>query len=300
MTTVNRSRNRSITVDWQQEGSDDNRELRFIHRATGREFIVSRHEFSSRAARFFLCEMRPNGHLCETNARGHVVRAWEDRRIKEIEARRGPNALLPALRKCGIDCDKLILWGDGRGVDSIFLDSLAACTRAVRRALRANARYCSRRPLSAAQRTALRRQETKQAAQYWTVQGAMLADAEKRNRGLFKGCHTLLGAPLASEVRRCIFQYLKAPSQRRWLDIRSFVISGHLTLWQAWCAIDVSAPRSGSRGFPGAEQVRRAIRCGVANRKAQINQKLAEHPGRSALAIRPPRPPRTARKIQSR
>lgn len=121
-----------------------------------------------------------------------------------------------------------------------------------------------------------RRRAAAEAVKYWYEQEAALRSAEQVGHGLFKGCHDLLGQTLSPESQQRILRYLNAPTQKRWLETRSLIIVSHVTLWQAWCAVNPVAPRSGDKGFPSPETLRQAIRSAVEQRKAHIRDKLQE------------------------
>jgi hypothetical protein len=93
--------------------------------------------------------------------------------------------------------------------------------------------------------------------------------------GVFKGCFTMYGR-ISDDKKKDILAYLNRPAQARWLDIRGYVVTGSGTLWQAWCACDLTAPRSGNRGFPSLDVLLRAIRSAVDQRSQQITERLQE------------------------
>lgn len=257
---------------------DDNTECdyRYTHRTTGRIFTVRRSERVDGKSRFFLCEMRPNGRMFEPDEQGYVKYAWDEPCIRETESRVGPNTLLATLRSASIDVDAMVFCGDGYSVNSIYHDSLQSCAESIAQALKDNVRYVAERALSPEEEASLKHRQAVQSVEYWHAEADASNNAAQQGSGLFKGCYTMLGQPLDQDAQHRILAYLNAPIQQGWLDVRSMAIAGHITLWQAWCAIDVSAPRSGDHGFPTADMVRRAIRQSVESRAREIAGKFLE------------------------
>jgi hypothetical protein len=252
----------------------DERSYDYTHLNTGRQFSVRCSERADGKNRFFLCEMRPNGRMMEVNEQGDIVRAWDEPRIDESESQVGPNELLATLRMKGIDVDALVFYGAGYSVDSIYHDGLEACAASIAQAINDNARYIAYRKLAPEEEASLGHLQEVQAVEYWHDEADAAKRAEQFGSGLFKGCYTMMGQPLEQDVQQRILAYLNAPTQQTWLDIRSFVIAGHITLWQAWVAADVLAPRSGDNGFPTPKVLRLAIRECVRERRRLIKEKL--------------------------
>jgi hypothetical protein len=255
---------------------DDERSYDYTHLDTGRRFSVRCSERADGKNRFFLCELRPNGRMLEVNEEGEIVRAWDEPRIDETESRVGPNELLAALRTMGIDVDAMVFWGAGYSVDSIYHDSLETCAEFIAKALNDNARYTANRKLSPEEEASLEHLQSVQSVEYWHDEAEAAKRAEQQGSGLFKGCYTVMGQALEQDVQQRILAYMNAPTQQGWLDIRSIVIAGHITLWQAWVAADVLAPRSGNRGFPVPKVLRLAIRQCIRDRRRDIKEKIEE------------------------
>jgi hypothetical protein len=167
-------------------------------------------------------------------------------------------------------------WGAGYSVNSIYHDSLEACAESIAQALDHNARYTPYRKLSPEEEASLGHLQEVQSVQYWHDEADAAKRAELLGAGLFKGCYTMMGQPLEEGVQQRILAYLNAPAQQTWLDVRSFVVAGHITLWQAWVAADALAPRSGDRGFPTPKVLRFAIRQCIRDRRRQIKEKIEE------------------------
>jgi hypothetical protein len=124
-------------------GRGNERNYRYAHSETGRQFTVSRLAQARRRARFFLSELIPNGRMLAVNSRGDVIHAWDEPRIEEAVSRVTPNELLAALRAMGMDADALVFWGSGYSSDSIYHESLEACAESISRVLNNNVRYFS-------------------------------------------------------------------------------------------------------------------------------------------------------------
>ena len=255
---------------------DDERSYDYSHLDTGRRFSVRCSERADGKNRFFLCEMRPNGRMLEVNEQGEIVRAWAEPRIDETESRVGPNELLAALRTMGIDVDAMVFCGAGYSVHSIYHDSLETCAESIAQALIDNARYTAYRKLSPDEEASFEHLKAVQSVEYWHDEADAARKAEQQGSGLFKGCYTMMGQALEQDVQQRILTYLNAPTQQGWLDTRSIVIAGHITLWQAWVAADVLAPRSGDRGFPVPKVLRLAIRQCIRDRRREIKEKIEE------------------------
>jgi hypothetical protein len=125
--------------------ADGEREFRYTHRETGRQFTARRLQQTRAKLRFFLCELRPNGRMLEVNERGDITRAWDEPRVEETEARVGPNELRATLQAMDIDMEALAFWSAGHSVDSIYHDSLETCAQCIAQALNENVRYISYR-----------------------------------------------------------------------------------------------------------------------------------------------------------
>ncbi len=121
------------------------REYRYTHRETGRQFTARRLRYPRGQSRFFLYEMRPNGRMLEVNEHGDITRAWDEPRVEETDSCVAPNELLATLQTMGIDVDALAFWGAGCSVDSIYHESLEICAQSIAQVLNENVRYVSYR-----------------------------------------------------------------------------------------------------------------------------------------------------------
>jgi hypothetical protein len=267
-----------IVTHLPQEDDSEDREYTYKDAQTGRSFEIRQYEGMDDAgqptSRYFMSEWTPNGRLCEQDKRGKL-RFREDPRIREAEKRVGPNKLFDELSHLSIEVDKLVLDGGGLGVNSRFFPTLRACAQNIVKALKADKRYCDIRRVSRQERIQRERRQAKDSNAYWKAQKAALDTADAVNAGLFKGCHTMMGAPLSKEARERVLAYLNRPSQESWLEVRSLCITGSATLWQAWGLYDVTAPRSGNVGYPERETLISAIRHAVEEREKEIAQRLA-------------------------
>jgi len=93
-----------------------------------------------------------------------------------------------------------------------------------------------------------------------------------------EGATNGLGEPITAESRADIEAYLAAPTEARWDKIQGLNIDGFTTVWQAWCAVDPKAPRTGRRytatgeliaGWPEVPDpftLRRALRAALKRR----------------------------------
>jgi hypothetical protein len=56
--------------------------------------------------------------------------------------------------------------------------------------------------------------------------------------------------PIGSDIRKRLLRVLKNPTDKTWEDAHTIILVGsgkYLTLWQAWIAVDPSAPEIGPR-----------------------------------------------------
>jgi len=108
-----------------------------------------------------------------------------------------------------------------------------------------------------------RRIREEQSAAYRAEQRAMHEQAVADEHGLFKGLHSMMG-PLSEDSKKGLLSYLNDPSEENWNAIYSMMIKGHKTVWQAWLAVDRSAPTSKAgdswASIPSAETLRTALR----------------------------------------
>lgn len=255
---------------------DDEHSYDYVHLDTGRRFSGRLSERADGKKQFFLCETCPNGRMLEVNEEGETVRAWDEPRIDEAESRVGPNALLATIGTMGIDVNSMVFWGAGYSIGSIYYDSLEACAESIAQALDDDVRYTPYRKLSPEEEASVGHLKNVQSVEYWHDEAEAAKRAEQFGSRILKGCYTMLGQPLGEDTQQRILAYLNAPTQQTWLDIRSFIIAGHVTLWQAWIAADTLAPRSGNSGFPSPKVLRLAIRQCIRDRKRLIKEKIEE------------------------
>lgn len=266
---------RIVPVLPERDQDDDEREHVYVDPATERQFNVRQSEDGEGRQRFFLEEMVPNGRCCQWDKKGTLQGCWDEPAIKDAERQVGPNGLMAEVRRRGIDPKQMVFTGGSYGVGSIYYASLAECAQAIAAALADNVRYRYLRQISEAERAELDEQEKAASKAYWQGEQLMLEQAKAAEHGLFKGCHSMMGS-LSDEVKRDILSYLNAHSEAAWLQIRSCMIVSGTTLWQAWCAFDEAAPRSGRSGHPDPETLRQAIRHAVSQHEETIREKLEE------------------------
>lgn len=269
---------------------DDEREYTYIDPETERQFVVRRSETLDENGRphfrFFLEEFTPNGRIGELNEKGHCVRAWDEPAIAEAEARVGPNALMRELRRIGMDMKGVVLVGGGYSVGTLFHASLARCAGAIASALERDERYRHFRQMTEQENIRSTRQAKADTLAYRQGVAAATQQAWETETGIFKGCYTMLGAPLSDESKSAILSYLNDPGQEKWRAIRGLYIVGHRSLWMAWCDSDPHAPRSGNVGFPSADTLREAIRAAVeVGREAALEGLREAEVGATGLAV---------------
>lgn len=259
-------------------GESDERTYRYVHQDTGREFQIFRNITKDEDFLYFLVEVTPAPRVLTINKQGICVGSYEDPRLVALEQSPGPNYFLSECSNLRVSRDVLCFDVPGYNRDSIMFDSIDACAKEVAQAICTNSRYVSRsfKPLSkeeAAERERIDREGSKA---FWEASRRAAVAADSHSEGIFRGCHNMGGNPLSKETKDHILSYLNNPSQDLWNDVRSKIVVGSKTLWQAWVASDVKANRSGSVGFPSPETLRSSIRNAVDENMARIERELKE------------------------
>lgn len=254
---------------------DDDRRYRLIEPLTQRQFEIRRSEGFAETGnaftRYFMSELTPNGRVYRQGPSGQLEYDT-DERIEALEQDAGPNEFFQALEDLGISADTLILTGGGYSVDSKYLDTLEACAEAIVDALVKDERYSCYEPLMDQERTRQEALRARDSFTFWSAQ-KQECDAAMRVPGVLRGCYSMFG-PLPKPEALRILSYLNQPTREGWGQVRGLCITGGGTLWQAWCANDPHAPRSGVIGFPSAEQLRQAITAAVTARATEIQSIL--------------------------
>ena len=92
----------------------------------------------------------------------------------------------------------------------------------------------------------------------------------KRKERLLDKCSNMFGA-LSPDLKARINAYLENPTEEGWEDVHCIIIHERkmgATLWQAWLAIDPTAPRSKGETapwprYPDSFTLRRAIKAAL-------------------------------------
>jgi len=283
------------------EGSSEDMDYDYIDPETARWFNIRQMgETGDPDVSYFLFEMVPNGRVVEEDADGRVIASWDEPRIEEAKQEFGPNAvggviagmdlfsypyavLSQGARVENPDALPCVVYvGGGFGVDSHYLPSLEACAGEIAQTLRADQRHSCRREMSPEEIEGNRREEVRLSLGYWRSRHEAMETALEANHGLLKGFHNMFG-PLDKDARERILDYVNAPDAGKWLGddevagLRDMCIVDGVTAWQAWCAVDPDAPRSGSDPlFPDPETFKRAVRTAVEQERETIGRRLAE------------------------
>ncbi|MBK1666555.1 hypothetical protein CKO28_00675 [Rhodovibrio sodomensis] len=194
---------------------------------------------------FFVSEIKPNGRIMQLNAEGHVIGSSESPRIEALA--QDPNSFLTNLRAEGFDEETVTFTGEGFGVTTVYHPSLEAVAQKIAEALTSNAWLRSKDtsllddPTFQAE---LRESEAQMRADHEAWKQQMQAAAQDQPE-LFRGLYNLAG-PLGEEQRKRILTYLNQPTEANWEQICNLIVSGGAlsTVWQAWRAVDPSAPVS--------------------------------------------------------
>lgn len=264
---------RSIEASLTRVAARGDREWSYADPRTGRRFELR--EAGDGEARVLLGEYVPNGRMVEVDRSGKVLRSWREGAIDIAERRHGPNGFEKAAEAMGLDRSSIVFEGTGYGLDSLYFETRLEAAGAIADALLGNVRHNPRREPGESERAARAIESHKSALAFWKAQQEALDRSMAAEPGIFKGCHTMLGAPLSKASKQAILGFLNDPGQERWLAARGTCIAGSATLWQAWSAVDPSAPESGSVGFPDPEILREAIRQAVLDRAAECVARLA-------------------------
>lgn len=235
----------------------DSHDFALSYRApNGRNFEIREYD----DGRFFMSEFRPNGRGRRPDGGYAEIPALK-------RALDDPNGFLAAARAAGLDEDGVVRGGQGLGVATRYFPDLAAVAGAIREALDANRWYDSvdrallRDPAFLA---ALADDEARGREAWEERKQADHARAVAEGEGIFKGLHNMHG-PLPKERRDLILAYLNEPTASGWEAIAHTCVKGMKTLWQAWLAVDPSAPRSKAMDgawprIPDPETLRAAMR----------------------------------------
>jgi len=242
-----------------EEGASD--DFCMEYRApNGRQFEVREYD----DGHYFMSEMRPMARLARFDEERDTYLYLDEPRLRGIMD--DPNAFIASARDMGINAQEIVYSGSGLGLGSIYYDSLDEVAAAVANALDANLWYDSVDRAKLADpdfQAEQRRVQEEQSAAYRAEQQAMHEQAVADEHGLFKGLHSMMG-PLSEDAKKDILSYLNDPSEENWNAIYSTMIKGHKTVWQAWLAVDRSAPTSkaGDRwaSIPSANTLRTALR----------------------------------------
>jgi hypothetical protein len=116
--------------------------------------------------------------------------------------------------------------------------------------------------------------------QYWRAQWVCYQASLSGDAGIFRGCYRRSGAPLHEKTKHAILSFLNHPSRTQWLTIRRIILCGSITVWSAWCAYDLTAPRvddalnPDTQRFPTPDQLREAVVFAVRKNGERIRKKI--------------------------
>lgn len=233
-------------------GSEE-RNYRYTH-TNGRFFNIREMDATS----FFLEEMTPNGRMFDENQE----RFWNEPIL--TEAKKNPNTFHATVKAKGLNPEHMVYVGGGLGLGSVYYDSLDKCATAIWDSIRKNSWYQYHDP-KLAQKIMESKEFKENEIQVHAAYEQEKKEMATQGEGLFRGAHNIFG-PLDKDAQKEILSYLNSPTEERWDKIYSKLITGSTTLWQAWCAVDMAAPRSkGSlsggkwAAIPAPEVLREAI-----------------------------------------
>lgn len=257
-------------------------EYTYIDRDTQRQFGVRASD-----GRYLLEEFIPMGRMFAQD--GDKVRYWNDDELKVLITQTAPNEFITAAIVAGKDPDCIVFMGAGYGINTIYQESLEACSEAIVSAIQENKRYRPYRELDEVEKTSLAQREQIESAKYWEWRKGV-AEKAMQDLGIFKGCHNMSGTMLSAETKHEILSFLNWPTQEAWLGARGLLITPATTLWQAWCDFDEKAPKSGNEGFPSAETLRQAVGVAISSNMYEIGQRLAGTVSLQIEAVASPAP----------
>lgn len=194
---------------------DENREeraYRYVDDDTGRRFHIRDFSREREKDRYFLEEHKPIGFWSESQ-RSRVL----ERLYRKMKREMTPNRLVAAMQEeeRSRESDVCVLYsGGGLGVGSIYYDSLEDCARAIARSLESDQFYRhieiqEDRDKDLSEQLA----ELQDSLRYWED---VASDCEEEDVGIFRGAHTMGGAPLSPETKQAILAYLNAPDESLW------------------------------------------------------------------------------------
>lgn len=73
------------------------------------------------------------------------------------------------------------------------------------------------------------------------------------------GRATNMLGPISRDIKDRLRDYFTEPSRQKWEMVSCTIVGGHMTVWQAWCATESTAPRSGLDHFPDRIEFHRAL-----------------------------------------
>jgi len=222
--------------------------------------------------KFLLGEFRPNGMLAKV-VKGDTCYE-RSQIILDVLDKVSPNKLMPHLEQLGINQDEVVKVGAGINISSIYYASLEAACDAIQSSINNDSWLVTVTEPTAEDLQNQRKQALVDQVAFLTECKNRLESARKLP-GLFSGCHSML-EDLSAESRQQILSYLNRPSQEAWLKIRNMLITCEQTLWAAWSRYDLSAPRAGNVGYPGADTLKRSIRMAIADWEAEVSTRLAK------------------------
>ena len=252
-------------------GEDEEREYSYIESQSGRTFRIRRSGYES-DFRFFLFEFEPNGRIGTFDKKGNCTGSEHVPQLSEAW-NTSPNSFSDFVKRTGIDHESIIRTGGGYGIDSLYSGSLFECAERISESLSSDSPCSCRRTLGEDEKTSMKRREEKMSLDYWRVQKKQ-AESAMSDKGLFKGCHSMMSVELDGDIKKSILSYINSPDQDAWNDIRGYLVVGNTTLWQAWCLYSPDAPKSGSVGFPDSKTVKNAIRNAVDANMTEIESRL--------------------------
>jgi hypothetical protein len=259
------------------EGGSEDAWYNFKCQVTDREFEIYLYD-----SNYFLDELRPS-LIWDDEKKEQTLRSL----IRELYDQVTPNEYRQRLQQELLSRENIhdpseqrymlirTGWRDGKPV---YLKSLKECAEKICQALNDNAYYVSWTPRVETKEDKIA--EIRHSIAYW--KGILEATSSVDTASVFNGTSNLLGEKLSKDTKNALLSYFNAPTKALWDELAGNYIAGGVTLWQAWLAIDASAPRSKPEhaewpSIPSGELLRQAIIENVKSSRQRAEDKLSTY-----------------------
>lgn len=238
-------------IFWTPEPDFDKDDPTYVfHHESGRTFSLSVMEHWDEACgpqeTFFVYEDVPSDCLMVYNRQGQVIDREESETLKAL--RQDPHRFFASLAEHGIDPERVMLHGAGRGPGAITYTTREAANQAVWKALQDNVWYEHHSPALARQIQRDRRcqeQERRASRRFHESNIESLQTALAHQTALLRGTGPWIPSSISEQaIREALLSFRNAPSLATWTTLsRCMILPNGKTAWQVWTDHDATAPR---------------------------------------------------------